>query len=152
MVRFYTDVVGLQISDRYGNDLVPGGMVFMRCGTDHHGLALVGGAAPGPRKELNHFAWEVATIAEVFAAREFLRERGVAIDFEGRRRAGSQIAVEFLDPEGNHVEIYWGIDQIGSNGVVRPPNEWCQAFSLEEAVANPVPGQNLGTQWQGAEE
>ncbi len=34
------------------------------------------------------------------------------IDFDGRRRAGVQIAVEFRDPDNHRLEIYWGIDQI----------------------------------------
>ena len=45
-VRFYTEVLGLAISDRYPDSMVPGGMVFMRCNADHHGVALVG-QAPG---------------------------------------------------------------------------------------------------------
>ena len=142
-VRFYTEILGLKVSDRYGDDLVPGGMVFMRCANDHHGLALVGGAAPAAHNELNHFAWEVATVEEVFRAREFLRARNVPIHFEGRRRAGCQIAVEFKDPEGNNVEIYWGIDQIGTHQTARPTSEWRQALTLEEAVANPVRGQQF---------
>lgn len=142
-VRFYSELLGLKVSDQYENDLVPSGMVFLRCNTDHHGLALVGGASLGPATSLNHFAWEVATLGEVFAARDFLHSRGVPIHFEGRRRAGCQIAVEFTDPDGNNVEIYWGIDQVGTNGWVRPPSEWRQAFNLEDAVANPVPGQQI---------
>src|SRR6266849_1303745 len=45
-VRFYTEVLGLQVSDRYPTTMVPGGMVFMRVISDHHGVAQVGGAAP----------------------------------------------------------------------------------------------------------
>ena len=33
--RFYTEVLGLQISDRYPESMVPGGMVFMRCNSDY---------------------------------------------------------------------------------------------------------------------
>jgi catechol 2,3-dioxygenase len=142
-VRFYTEILGLKVSDRYGDDLVPGGMVFMRCANDHHGLALVGGAEKAERNELNHFAWEVATIREVFDAREYLRAREVPIHFEGRRRAGCQIAVEFKDPDGNNVEIYWGIDQIGTNQSARPVSEWRPALTLEEAIVDPVPGQRF---------
>ena len=145
-VRFYRDLLGFQVSDVYPDDLVPGGMVFMRCATDHHGLALVGGAPPGERHELNHFAWEVATIDEVFAARDHLRTHGVPIHFEGRRRAGCQIAVEFADPDGNNVEIYWGLDQIGTDGVSRPWSQWQPATTLEDAVANPVIGQPIRRQ------
>jgi catechol 2,3-dioxygenase-like lactoylglutathione lyase family enzyme len=74
-VRFYTEILGLQISDRYPDSMVPGGMVFMRYGTDHHGVALVGGAKPLPESSLNHFAFEVGTLAEVFDARRWLREQ-----------------------------------------------------------------------------
>ena len=142
-VDFYTRVLGLQVSDRYPDAMVPGGMVFLRVNTDHHGVALVGGASKAERSSLNHFAFEVATLDEVFRARAWLRERNVPIVFEGRRRAGCQIAVEFLDPDGNNLEIYWGLDQVGTNGYVRPGSEWRQARTLEDAVANPVAGQQL---------
>jgi catechol 2,3-dioxygenase len=142
-VRFYTEVLGLQVSDRYPDSMVPGGMVFMRCNTDHHGVALVGGAPKLEGTTLNHFAFEVGTPDEVFRARAWLREHGVPIVFEGRRRAGCQLAVEFRDPDGNHLEIYWGLDQIGSDGRARPASEWRPAKTLEDAVANPVAGQRM---------
>jgi catechol 2,3-dioxygenase len=142
-VRFYTEVLGLQISDRYPDTMVPGGMVFLRCNTDHHGVALVGGAAKTERSSLNHFAFEAGSPDEVFRARAWLRQHGVPIVFEGRRRAGCQLAVEFRDPDGNNLEIYWGIDQVGSSGYVRPPAEWRQARTLEDAVANPVVDQRM---------
>jgi catechol 2,3-dioxygenase-like lactoylglutathione lyase family enzyme len=142
-VRFYTGVLGLEVSDRYPETMVPGGMVFMRCNADHHGVALVGGASKTERSSLNHFAFEVATLDEVFRARAWLRKHDVPIVFEGRRRAGCQIAVEFQDPDGNNLEVYWGIDQVGTSGYVRPAGEWRQARTLEDAVANVVPGQRL---------
>src|SRR5881296_2425958 len=108
-VRFYTEVLGLEISDRYPDSMVPGGMVFMRCNADHHGVALVGGATTSERTSLNHFAFEVA----------------------------------FQDPDGNNLEVYWGIDQVGTNGYVRPASEWRQARTLEDAIANLPPGQRL---------
>jgi catechol 2,3-dioxygenase-like lactoylglutathione lyase family enzyme len=141
-VEFYTGVLGFKVSDIYGEDMMPGGMVFMRCNTDHHGIALVGGGAGSAEKgDLHHLAFEVGTLDEVFRARKYLRERGATIVFEGRRRAGVQIAVEFLDPDGHNLEIYWGLDQIESDGAARPSNEWRGAKSLEEAIANPPPGQ-----------
>jgi len=93
--------------------------------------------------ELNHLAFEVATLDEVVRARDHLRRHGVAIDFAGRRRAGCQLAVEFRDPDNHRLEIYWGIDQIGTGGHVRPASEWRPAKSLEEAVANPVVDQRV---------
>ena len=141
--RFYTELLGLEVSDVYTDDVRPGGVVFMRVNADHHGIALFGGASRSDRSSLNHFALEVATPDEVFRARAWLRKHGVPIDFEGRRRAGCQLAIEFRDPEGNNVEIYWGIDQIGSDGRVRPASEWKPAKTLEEAVANPVVHQRV---------
>jgi catechol 2,3-dioxygenase-like lactoylglutathione lyase family enzyme len=142
-LRFYTELLGLEVSDRYPESMVPGGMVFLRCNTDHHGIALVGGAAQSDRSSLNHFAFEVGSLDEVFRARAWLRKNGVPLHFEGRRRAGCQIAVEFTDPDGNNLEIYWNIDQIGTGSAARPSDEWRQARTLEDAVANPVPGQRL---------
>jgi len=142
--RFYTELLGLEVSDRYPDSMVPGGMLFMRCNADHHGVALVGGAPPLERTTLNHFAFEVATLDEVFRARTWLREHGVPIVFEGRRRAGCQVAIEFKDPDGNNLEIYWNIDQIGTNATARPASEWRQARTLEDAIANPVAGQRRG--------
>jgi catechol 2,3-dioxygenase len=142
-VAFYTGVLGFKVSDIYGDDMMPGGMVFMRCNPDHHGIALVGGAAePSQKRELHHLAFEVGSLDEVFRARKHLREYGATITFEGRRRAGVQVAVEFLDPDGHNLEIYWGLDQIGSEGIARPKHEWRGATSLEAAIANPPPGQN----------
>ncbi len=142
-VEFYTGVLGFRVSDVYPETMMKGRMVFMRCAADHHGVALVG-AAPGtsPQHELHHMAFEVSTLDEVFAARDFLRKQGVTIEFEGRRRAGCQVAVEFRDPDGHWLEIYWGLDQVGADGRIRPPEEWRECFTLEEAVANPPPGQD----------
>jgi catechol 2,3-dioxygenase len=85
----------------------------------------------------------VGSLAEVFRARAWLRTHGVPIHFEGRRRAGCQIAVEFRDPDGNNLEIYWGLDQVGTNSSARPASEWRLALTLEDAVAKPVSGQRL---------
>lgn len=146
-VRFYTQVLGFSVSDVYPPETVPGGMVFMRCNTDHHGVALVGSLTRGSESlELNHLAFEVATIDEILRARDHLRRNGAQIDFEGRRRAGCQIAVEFRDPDGHRLEIYWGVDQIGSDGYARPASEWKWAHSLADAIADPVRGQDTTLQ------
>jgi catechol 2,3-dioxygenase len=141
--RFYTGVLGFRVSDVYPETMVKGRMVFMRCAADHHGVALVG-AAPGAsaQHELHHMAFEVATLDEVFAARDWLKANGVKVEFEGRRRAGCQVAVEFRDPDGHWLEIYWGLDQVGEDGKVRPPEEWRECFTLEDAVKDAPPGQD----------
>ena len=52
------------------------------------------------------------------------------------------VLLEFRDPDGHRLEIYWGLDQVGSDGQVRPPSEWKWAHTLEEAVRDPVRGQD----------
>ena len=142
--RFYTEILGFEISDVYPDHMVPGGMVFMRFNEDHHGVALVGSMkGDSPNVELNHMAFEVASLDEVILARNHLKKHGVRVDFEGRRRAGVQIAVEFLDPDGHHLEIYWGLDRVGADGRVRPQDEWREAHTLEDALTNPPPGQSV---------
>ncbi len=142
-VAFYTGVLGFRVSDVYPDTMMKGGMVFLRCNTDHHCLALVGGAAAdASARELHHLAFEVPTLDEVLRAHEHLRQHGVKVDYEGRRRAGCQVAVEFRDPDNHFLEIFWGLDQVGSDGRVRPPQEWREEATLEAAVANPPPGQD----------
>jgi catechol 2,3-dioxygenase-like lactoylglutathione lyase family enzyme len=146
-VHFYTQVLGFEISDLYPDEMVPGGMAFLRCNADHHGVALVGSLhAESESVELNHMAFEVATLDEVIRARDHLRAHGVALDFEGRRRAGCQIAIEFRDPDGHRLEIYWGIDQFGSDGRARAPEEWKGVRGIEAAIADPVNGQDTTVQ------
>ena len=142
-VRFYAQILGFEISDVYPDEMMKGGMVFMRFNEDHHGIALVGTmSGPSPNVELNHLAFEVATLDEVVLARNHLKAHGVAIDFEGRRRAGVQIAVEFRDPDGHRLEIYWGLDRVKSDGYIRPASQWKLARSLKQAITDPVAGQD----------
>ena len=142
-VDFYTQILGFHVSDVYPDNMMRGRMVFMRCNRDHHGVALVGGAPSNSSNlELHHMAFEVSTIDEVFQAREHLIKNNVQIQFEGRRRAGAQVAVEFLDPDGHWLEIFWGLDQIAPDAKARPPEEWVEVFSLEEAIDNAPLGQN----------
>lgn len=138
--RFWTDIMGFRVSDRNER-----GMVFLRCAADHHTLAL--NPSPGRTRpdgdvaglQMNHFAMEVASLDNLLAARAFLKASGVPIVFEGRRGPGCNLGVEFLDPDGYMLEIYYGMDQIGQDGRSRPAEQFRRASSLEEAMANPLP-------------
>jgi catechol 2,3-dioxygenase len=142
-VRFYTQVLGFKVSDVYPDSMVKGRMVFMRFNDDHHGIGLVGQAREASRhRELHHMAFEVPTIDDVFRARGHLVKHGVQVDFDGRRRAGSQVSVEFRDPDGHRLEIFWGLDKVDWDGQARPATEWAPVPSLEEAVDRAPPGQD----------
>ena len=141
--RFYTEVLGFHVTDAILPGDLPGGAVFLRCNTDHHALALFGATADHPAGTgLHHIAMEVASLDEIVRIRDHLRERQIPIELDGRRGAGVQLVVEFRDPDGHRMEIYWGIDQVGSEGIVRPESEWKPVRTLEDAIADPVAGQD----------
>ncbi len=105
MVAFYRDVVGLV---KYREN--PRGMVFMTPDPklDDHQLALAKGRE-GDAKILAHFAWRVETPADVKAFYEAFKAQGVPIDHcvsHAYEEMGNTVSFYFLDPEGNHVEIY----------------------------------------------
>jgi len=148
---FYTQVLGFKVSDVYPETMMPGRMAFLRFDADHHGIALVGKRqdergeqrAKGQRpRELHHLAFEVATLDEVLRARDHLERHGVTLDYQGRRRAGCQVAVEFRDPDGHSLEIFWGLDQVAWDGAARPPEDWAEEPLLEAALDHAPPGQD----------
>ena len=139
--KFWTEIMGFQVSDRNEH-----GMVFLRNGSDHHTIALVPGKTPAelPKEGqagFHHCALEVGSVSELLKIRGFLRARGVKVIYEGRRGPGCNPGVEFVDPDGFNIELYASMDQIGWEGKSRPASQWLRAKTLEEALANPVPGQ-----------
>jgi catechol 2,3-dioxygenase-like lactoylglutathione lyase family enzyme len=138
--KFWTDIMGFNVSDK--NEV---GMVFLRHGSDHHTIALVPAKdqndLPGAKQvKFHHCALEVGSVSELFKIRDFLKSKGVKIIYEGRRGPGGNPGVEFVDPDGFNIELYATMDQIGADGKSRPASEWKRATTLEEAVANPLPG------------
>jgi catechol 2,3-dioxygenase len=139
-LKFYTEVFNFRVSDRN-----PEGGVFLTSVGDHHTVALFpssGEAAATPEKDavrLHHFAMEVGSIDELFAIRSYLRERGVPIVFEGRRRLGGHTSVEFLDPDGYHLELYCDMDQLRPDMRSRPLLSGPQPRTLEAARDHPKP-------------
>ena len=139
-VRFYTEVLNFRVSDD-----ATGGGVFLTAVGDHHTIGLFpsdGENAEIPGKgavRLHHFAMLVGSLEELFDIRTYLRERGIPIVFEGRRAMGGHTSVEFLDPDGYHVEVYCDMDQIGPDGRSRPRDPNAKYDSLEKARDNPKP-------------
>jgi catechol 2,3-dioxygenase len=127
MVEFYRSVLGLEVSDRLdypeGAAVVAG--TWLRCGTDHHVLALFAlrdppAGEPSGGSGLHHLALELGTFEELRGAARSLRERGVPVDAVRQGGPGCQLRVYLRDPEGNLVELYWALDQIGWDGRSRP--------------------------------
>jgi catechol 2,3-dioxygenase len=139
-LKFYTEVMNFRVSDRGRN-----GAAFLTAVGDHHTIALF--PSDGEKAQvadkgavrLNHFALEVGSLDELFAIRAYLREQGIPIVYEGRRALGFQTSLEFLDPDGFHIELYWNIDQIGPDGRARPRDDSLHIESLEASRDHPKP-------------
>lgn len=121
-VAFYTEVVGLEISD-----WIDGHMVFMRCGEDHHDLALLQlpsghtDAPSGQYPSVEHFSYRLETLDEMEAVAAMLQARGIVIDRGiGKHGPGENTFLVFRDPDGNNVEFYTDMTQIGRDQLHTP--------------------------------
>jgi catechol 2,3-dioxygenase len=116
-VQFYTEVMGLQVSDWISDQ-----MVFLRSGADHHDLALSQIPKDSPdlddlprysRPGLEHFSYLVDDLAEMERAVKVLQHHGVEIVRGiGKHGPGENLFLVFKDPDGNNVELYCEMTQI----------------------------------------
>src|SRR5437016_6593429 len=115
-LRFYRDVLGFEVTTRYGSDAV-----FLSAGGYHHHVGLntwAGrGAPPPPRGTtgLYHFAILYPDRTALARAVRQVLDRGVPLD--GAADHGVSEAVYLRDPDGNGVELYRD----------RPESEWPRA-------------------------
>lgn len=105
-VRFYTEVLGFQLMQRYGDQAA-----FVSAGGYHHHIGLntwtSKQGAPPPRGTtgLFHFAILYPSREELARAVRRLIAAGVAID--GASDHGVSEAVYLRDPDQNGIELYW---------------------------------------------
>jgi catechol 2,3-dioxygenase-like lactoylglutathione lyase family enzyme len=137
-MKFYTEILNFRVSDRS-----PEGAVFLTSLGEHHTVGLFPSAGENAKTSekdavrLHHFAMEVESLDALFEAREYLKERGVPIVFEGRHRMGGHTSIEFLDPDGFQLELYWDMDKTRPDGKSRPIAPGVKG--LESARDNPKP-------------
>jgi len=127
MVDFYTRVLGFKVSD-----VNEKGMTFLRFGADHHSFVLARATeTPSGPTVLQQIAMEVADLDALKRIRAYLIGQGVqatAIKHEG---PGSDYTFDFDDPEGNRLQFYCDMDQIGWDGKSRPKEQW-KRFTVED--------------------
>lgn len=105
-VAFYTEVLGLKVSDR-AHDV----LAFLRgsAGGDHHIVAFAKSSHTG----LHHISFEVADIDEIVLGAQTLLRAGYRNGFGlGRHVGGSNYFHYIRDPWGSLVEYFWDIDVI----------------------------------------
>lgn len=106
--RFYQDVLGFVVSDRY-----PGRGNFMRCAPrgGHHDLFLL--QPPEPRKGLNHVAFTVRDVHEVFGGGMHMSRAGWTTELgPGRHPISSAIFWYLESPAGALWEYYTDEDEL----------------------------------------
>jgi catechol 2,3-dioxygenase-like lactoylglutathione lyase family enzyme len=139
-LKFYTEDLGYRISDRLDfskraenpQDIAafgdPGGY-FMRHGTDHHSFVLFNRRVRefldklrrfAPGVVMNQISWQVGSLAEVVNGSKWQHERGMEIQRSGRDMPGSNWHTYFYDPDGQTNELYYGMEQIGWDGLSKP--------------------------------
>ncbi len=126
--RFYTELIGLTKTEEVtwrGHRCV-----YLRCGTDHHCIALFPLAL---RQELGlkasstlmSIAVEVATYKQLKDAIPFLREKGLrfidTIPFE--LHPGIDYAAHAIGPDGHCIALYHAMEQLGWDGRPRPASQ-----------------------------
>lgn len=124
--KFYTEILGFKVSD-----INEQGIVFLRCSTDHHDTVLVPlpkesqGSDQAKRREIQQISYEVDRIEDLREALKFLKEKGVTIVSGLHQRGpGNDKTIDFFDPDGNNIQLYSEMDQIGWDGVSRPKERW----------------------------
>ncbi|MCC6907161.1 MAG: VOC family protein [Phycisphaerales bacterium] len=112
-LSFYCDVLGFQITQRYGEQAV-----FLSAGDYHHHIGLntwqsAAGSPPAPGTTgLYHFAIRYPTRTALADALRRLMSAGIPLD--GASDHGVSEALYLHDPDHNGVELYWD----------RPRSEW----------------------------
>ena len=115
-LKFYRDVLGFNVTSRYGRDAV-----FLSAGGYHHHIGLntwAGPGAPPPAPGttgLYHFAILYPDRRALAVALRRVLDAGVPL--EGSADHGVSEAIYLRDPDGNGVELYRD----------RPEQEWPRA-------------------------
>jgi catechol 2,3-dioxygenase-like lactoylglutathione lyase family enzyme len=134
-VTFYTDELGFRITDDMNLfDMLPAEvadyartivtdprMLFTSNSSDHHAVLLAhksfgtlfGNDAVAKDNTVSQITWQVGTLDEVLDGAEYLTANNVQLVRLGRDMPGGNWHAYFLDPDGNTLELYYGMEQVG---------------------------------------
>jgi catechol-2,3-dioxygenase len=121
VTSFYTDVLGFKVSDWMGDRFS-----FLRCGRDHHTVNF----ARYEEERLHHVAFEVADMAEVQRASDFLARNDIHLVWGPiRHLVGHNIAAYHRNPDDQRVEIFAEMDIMRDEELgYFEPRPWHQDF------------------------
>ncbi|HZS84918.1 MAG TPA: VOC family protein [Stellaceae bacterium] len=121
MLAFYTEVLGMRLSDRCGPVIA---FMHLPGGGDHHVVALLRDANPG----FHHASFEVGSVDEIGMGARHMMERGYRDGWGlGRHVIGSNFFHYLRDPWSSLAEYFCDIDRIPPDGSWRaadhPPED-----------------------------
>lgn len=112
MRRFLIEVLGFRITDTLGDRVT-----WLRCDTDHHGIALVDAG----KNELHHYAFELENWSAIQRYADHLAFQGKALVWgPGRHGPGRNLFTYTPDPENLIVEAYADLFQVPDEANYRP--------------------------------
>ena len=113
--EFFIKVLGFKLSDQTGR------ITFLRCGRDHHSLALFK-ATPA---SLNHVAFEMPTLDAVMVGAGRMRDHAYPIEWGvGRHGPANNVFSYFIGPGDFIIEYTSDVDQIDDSYKVGTPEDW----------------------------
>ena len=123
-VAFYTETLGMKLSDRVGDDMV----MFMRGASDgdHHLLGILRNPKPG----LHHASFEMDSLDHIALAAAQVKAAGYKhVWGTGRHTVGSNLFHYFRDPWGSLAEYSHDLDFI-PEGAVWEARHWPKEHGL----------------------
>jgi catechol 2,3-dioxygenase len=110
---FLLDVLGFRVSDQVG-----GVVTWMRCDTDHHGMAV---AAIESGSRMHHYAFELESWSSIGAYADRIARDGQKFLWgPGRHGPGFNIFTYLSDPDGVVVEACADLLRIDNDAIYRP--------------------------------
>lgn len=130
-VEFYERVLGFRVSDwmTFPQESPFDKGVWMRCNSDHHVISVFRPKQDPPEAPstarstvpgLHHMGFEMSSFEDLLSAVRYAREQGLEIQGMRTGGPGMQLRLYIWDPEDNIVELFWGMDKVGSDGTTRP--------------------------------
>jgi catechol-2,3-dioxygenase len=109
MRDFYSRVLGLTITDE---DLDRGLVFFSsRPKEEHHEFVIMRGrTGSADDKVVQQISWHVESLEDLLEFHRILKNSN-EVTVERELTHGIAIAIYFLDPEGNRIEVYWSTDK-----------------------------------------
>ncbi|MCY6379754.1 VOC family protein [Hoeflea prorocentri] len=133
--KWYEDMLGFRTSD-YSADQ----MIFLRCGSDHHAIALVRAQYPS----VNHVAFEMPGIDSFMRGIGRMKQKGQAPSWgPGRHGPGNNPFAYFVSPSGYVIEFTADVQQIDE--ATHEPKVWSrtdpEAMDQWMTAGPPTPAQ-----------